>query len=126
MAFSDPQDLKNLTAPTISASTLVLPRTSSATDFGQYKSADGMTAFTISHQYGKRYRRSARYDIRATVPDPLVTGISTVQSMSVYLVVDVPPVGFSQTTQKGYVDNLCAWLTATSYNNTVKFLGGES
>jgi hypothetical protein len=101
MAFSDPQDLKNLTAPTISASTLVLPRTSSATDFGQYKSADGMTAFTISHQYGKRYRRSARYDIRATVPDPLVTGISTVQSMSVYLVVDVPPVGFSQTTQKG-------------------------
>ena len=126
MAFTDPQDLKNITASTVGASTLVLPRTSSSTDFGQFRSADGAKTFTISHQYGKRYRRVVRLDVKATVPDPLVTGVSTVQSMSVYTVVDIPPVGFSQADQKGYVDNLCAFLVGTAYGNTVKFLGGES
>lgn len=126
MSFSDPQDLKVVTSTVRGASSFTLPRTSSAADFGQFKSSDGYTSFTISHQYAKRYRRVARLDVKAIVADPLLVGVNSLQSMSVYLVVDSPQSGFTQAVQKQYVDNLCDWLTNNSYANTVKLLGGES
>jgi hypothetical protein len=46
-------------------------------------------------------------------------------NMFVYIVVDVPKVGFSIAEQKQLVDGLTAYLTASSGARTTQLLGGE-
>jgi hypothetical protein len=46
--------------------------------------------------------------------------------MSVYLVIDIPTVGYTNAEQKYQVDALTAWLTASSGANVTKVLGGEA
>jgi hypothetical protein len=58
--------------------------------------------------------------------DPLATGYNKEYSMSTYLVIDHPPVGFTNTELKYVVDALAAFLTASSGANVTKILGGES
>jgi hypothetical protein len=125
MSFPDPYARKT-TATLTTAAVDNIPRTSSAADFGQFKSSDGFLSFTLSHQYGKRTRRVARLDVKAILADPLLTGVNALQSMSVYTVVDVPSTGFTIAAQRGYVENLSTWLGESNYANTLKFLGGES
>lgn len=120
MAFADPQTV------TINAVANSLPRTSVRDSASIYASADGNTALTISHAYGKRNRRVARLDFRKTAPDPLYPAQNTPFNMSCYVVVDVPKVGFSVTEQKQIVDALTGYLTATSGAATTRLLGGES
>jgi hypothetical protein len=124
--FIDPHTAKDVTAMTTVSAPLVLPRTSASINYGQFSAPDGNAKFTVQHAYGKRVRRVARYDIRAIVADPLLTGVNAEQSMSVYLVVDVPRTGFTVAIQRGYVQYLTGWLGDSSFANTVKFLGGES
>lgn len=124
--FNDPALLKVVTASTIGTTAFTLPRTSASLNYGQFAANDGNTKFTIQHSYGKRVRRVVRLDIKAIVADPLLTGVNAEQSMSTYLVTDIPRTGFSVAAQKGYVDNLVSWLVDSSYANTLKFLGGES
>jgi hypothetical protein len=45
--------------------------------------------------------------------------------MSAYVVVDVPPTGFTVAEQKYIVDALTLWLTAASAIKTTQLLGGE-
>lgn len=125
MAFSDPQTLAKTTASTTGAVVFSTPRTGMSDGAAKYTTADGNLTLGISHQIGKRIRRVVRVDYKAIVADPLLTGVNAEQSMSVYLVVDVPKQGFTQTTQKDFVDHLTTWLITSNYANTVKFLGGE-
>jgi hypothetical protein len=46
--------------------------------------------------------------------------------MSVYVVVDVPPQGYTITEQKYVVDALVAYLTASSGAKVTQLLGGEN
>jgi hypothetical protein len=58
--------------------------------------------------------------------DPLNAAQNLNYSASMYIVVDVPPVGYSPAEMKQIWDGFLANLAATSGANTVKFLGGES
>lgn len=118
--FADPQSL------TINAVANPLPRTSSGVNTGVFTKDDGNVKLSASHQYGKRTRRQLRVDFRKVAADPLATGYNKEYSMSTYLVVDHPPVGFTNTEIKQIVDALTGFLTATSGSNVTKLLGGES
>lgn len=119
LAFSDPQTV------TI-GSAISLPRTGQGVSTGNFTASDGNTKLTVSHAYGKRNRRQVRVDAAKVAPDPLISSTNIKYSMSAYLVVDVPPTGYTVAEAKQVVDGLVAWLTATSGANVTKLLGGES
>jgi len=118
--FTDPQSV------TINSVATSLPKVSSGTNASEYKTADGLAKLAISSQYGKRVRRMVRLDSSKIAADPLSAGQSLPVSMSAYLVVDVPLVGYTNAEQKYIVDALSGWLTASSGANVTKVLGGEN
>lgn len=119
MAFADPQSV------TINAVAQTLPRTSTSPASSVYTKDDQNVRLTVSHQVGKRNRRTIRLDFRKLAADPFTGGVNNFYSMSTYIVVDVPPVGFTIAEQKQIVDALSAYLTASSGANVTKLLGGE-
>lgn len=118
--FSDPQTV------TINAVAQTLPRTGSGPTSGVFTKDDGTVKMSIAHAFGKRNRRTIRIDHRKVAADPLATGYNKEYSMSVYLVVDVPTVGYTNAEQKQIVDGLTAYLTATSGARVTQLLGGEN
>jgi len=120
MAFSDPQTL------VMGSDTFALPRTGSGDNSATFRWEDGTLVFKLSHNRGKRNRQVIRLDHSMIVPDPLITDINVLSSASVQLVVDSPLWGYDNATKKDAVHALCAWLTASSDANLIKFLGGES
>lgn len=120
MAFSDPQSI------TINAVAQSLPRVSSTGSSSKYTKDDGNVSLTISHASGKRNRRTIRVDHRKIAADPLLGSVNIEYSMSAYLVVDVPKLGYTVTEAKQIVDALSAYLTASSGANVTKLLGGEN
>ncbi len=121
MAFADPTAINNLAGTSQN-----LPRTASGDGVGKWKSSDGLYQFSVSHQYGKRNRHLVRYDYTAPVSDPLVPAQNIVASMSVYLVADVPPSGFTAVQEKALCDALIAYLTAGTGAKVTQLLGGEN
>lgn len=120
MAFTDPQTV------TISASPNTLARTSSGVNSGAFTKDDGNVKLSVSHQYGKRTRRTIRLDHSKIAPDPLVSSTNIKYSMSAYLVVDVPITGYTVAEAKAIIDGLTAYLTATSGARVTQLLGGEN
>jgi hypothetical protein len=120
MAFADPQSI------TVNAVAQSLPRVSVGQDRSSYSKDDGTYKLTLSHQYGKRIRRTARVDGQKTSADPLTPANSVLSSMSVYIVADVPKTGYSIVEQKQICDALVAYLSASSGANVTKLLGGEN
>lgn len=116
--FSDPQSV------TVNATPISLPRVSVGANTATYMAADGNLKMTISHSYGKRNRRTARLDFRAIAADPLLDGVSKEYTMSAYVVIDHPVVGFANGTVE---DNAQALLDTLSTPGVLtKILGGES
>lgn len=120
MAFEDPQIV------TVNAVDVTLPRTGQGENKGSFTSGDGSLKLTFSHAYNKRTRRSVRVDSTKVDSDPLVSGLNTQYSMSVYLVVDAPKVGYSIAEQSAVAGALLELLSADSGAALVKMLGGES
>lgn len=120
MAFADPQSV------TINAIAKTLPRTSSGTDSGVFTKDDGEVKLSVSHSYNKRTRRTLRIDHQKIATDTLDPTINTLYSMSVYIVCDVPKVGYTVAEQKQIVDGLTAYLTASSGARVTQLLGGEN
>lgn len=120
MAFADPQTV------TINAVANVLPRTSSDVRSGEFTKDDTLVRLRVSHQLGKRNRHLIRLDHAKVAADPFLSGVNTKYSMSVQLIVDVPPVGYTIAEQKQIVDALVAYLTATSGARVTQLLGGEN
>jgi hypothetical protein len=116
--FADPQSV------TVNSVARSLPRVSVGANTATYSAADGNTKLTISHAYGKRNRRTARLDFRAVAADPLLDGVSREYTMSAYVVIDHPVVGFNNTdvekNTKALLDTLAAAGVLT------KIIGGES
>jgi hypothetical protein len=116
--FADPQSV------TVDGVAKSLPRVGVGPSSSVYSTADGNLRYTISHQNGRRNRRTVRLDFRKIAADPLLDGVSREYSMSAYLVIDHPTVGFNTTevekNTKALVDELAeAGLLA-------KVIGGES
>lgn len=120
MAFADPQSI------TISGTAISLPRTSSGDNTGTFTKDDGNVKLSISHVNGKRNRRTIRLDHRKVAADPLNAAQNLNYSMSVYIVADIPPVGYTPSEAKAVLDGFLANLQAASAANEVKFFGGES
>lgn len=118
--FADPQSV------TINAVANSLPRTGQGVSEGNFTKDDGLVKLKISHLYGKRSRRLIRLDHRKVAADPLATGYNKEYTMSAWLVVDVPTVGYTIAEQKQIVDGLTAYLTASSGAKVTQLLGGES
>lgn len=114
--LADPQSV------TVNAVAQSLPAINREKLSSTYRKDDGSYTLIISHQEGKRNRRVVRLENRMISTDPL-TDANAEFSMSAYLVVDVPPVGYSLTEQEDIVQGLVDWLTSA---NIVKVLGGQS
>lgn len=79
-----------------------------------YSKTDGTLQMRVSHQTSKnRVRRMVRLDQTIIAADPL-TAVNGYQKAGVYLVVDEPVVGFTDTELDYLVDALVAWLTPTN------------
>lgn len=124
--FTDPQPVLTATTVATTATGVDLPRLSVSLNYAQYAQADGNLSLTIQHNYGKRVRRVIRLDARKIAADPLLAGVNVEQSMSTYLVVDLPRTGFTATNQLDYVKNLTAYLGDANFTRAARFLGGES
>lgn len=120
MSFSDPQSL------TINAVPNTLPRISSGPNSGAFSNADGTVRMSVSHAYGKRIRRTMRVDASKIGTDPVYPGQNVRSSMSVYIVVDTPVVGYTVTEAKQVVDALVAKLSASTGASVAQLLGGEN
>jgi hypothetical protein len=120
--FADPQTI------TISALPIVLPRVGSGVDVGTFRmeGPNSRYGLTYSHTYGKRIRHLARLDHSKIATDPLTPTNNAPYSMSTYLVVDVPTVGYDAASIKAPVDGFLAYLTASSGANITKMIAGES
>jgi len=105
-----------LTSPqtvTVDSVATALDRTQDDKTSSIYSSADGTVKLTVSHQESKaRTRRMARLDKTIIAADPL-TANNAYQKASVYVVIDQPSFGFTNTQLTGYANSLKAWLTDT-------------
>jgi len=120
VAFSDPQSV------TISGTATALPRVSSGENAGSFQSNDGTVRLSVSHQYGKRTRRTVRLEHSKIAPDPLISSANIRHSMTVYMVTDTPVTGYTVAEAKDIADALVGFLTASSGAATTKLLGGEN
>lgn len=108
MAFTDPQTV------TIDATPIELNRIKSDGFRSEYLSADEGLKMVISHQEVKgRTRRMIRLDQRVIASDPL-TSVSEYKSLGVYLVIDEPEYGFSDSVIDTVVQGLKAYLSSAN------------
>ena len=120
MAFADPQSV------TINAVAQSLPRTSSGVNAGVFTKDDGLVKLSVSHQYGKRTRRTIRLDHAKIAADPLISSTSVRYSLSAYLVVDMPITGYTVAEAKQIVDALTLYLTTSSGARATQLRCGEN
>ena len=120
MAFSDPQSV------TIDGTANSLPRTSSGENAGSFTAADGHLSLKVSHLLGKRFRRTIRIDHQKVASDPFNSSLNAKYSMSCYIVVDVPAVGYTIDEQAKIVAGLTKYLTDSSGARVTQLLGGEN
>jgi hypothetical protein len=120
MAFGDPQTI------TIAGTATDFNNISRGINTSSYATADGLDQLIISHQYGKRTRRTARLQDTKIASDPFTAGLNNQYSLSTYLVVDHPVIGYTPADMVPYVHALCSWLTATSDNVIKALFTGQS
>lgn len=105
--FADPQVI------TVASVAKSMPRIETGGLSSKYSTADENYKLSISHQRSnKRIRSMARVDQRAVVPDPL-TAVNDYESIGIYLVIDRPEVGFTDTQINDLVAGYKTWLTST-------------
>lgn len=116
--FTDPQSV------VINAVPVSLPRVSMQGRSGTYESADGALTLTISHANNKRARSVVRLDRKKVGADALNPATNKQYTSSVYLVVDYPFTGFTDTELSHDVKGITDLFDGAGF--TAKFLGQES
>lgn len=116
--FTDPQTV------TVSTVAQTLPRTSAGVNAGEFRKDDSTYQLQISHQYGKRTRRTVRLNHNKVAADPF-TADNVLYSMSAYLVIDIPKAGYTVSEAKAIADGLLKYLTDTGGSKVTQLLGGE-
>lgn len=108
MSLATPQTI------TINAVPKTCNRISDDATSSLYTSDDDTITFRVSHQASKsRIRRMVRLDQTKIAADPL-TAVNSYQKAGVYVVIDEPSFGFSDTELDYLVDALVGWLTAAN------------
>lgn len=115
--FSEPQTV------TVNAVPVELDRISFDPE-GVFNNSTTGHKLRVYHTSGKRNRDNIRLDIIKTAADPLLDGVSRQYSMSVYLIIDKPVVGFSSTEVEQNAQALVDW--ADIAGNLTKVVNGES
>ena len=118
--LSDPQSV------TLAGTAVSLPRTATSGTGATYKAPDSTLVLETIHNYGRRNRAMVRVRQVKIAADPLIATTNRRLSLSAWLVVDMPPEGFSIAEQVSLVKALSDWLSASTYANTTKLVGGES
>ncbi len=114
--LADPQSV------TINAVATSLPRVAMTPTQNTYTSADGLTSMTTRQNTSStRFRREVRLSQQKIAADP-ISAVNKQIGVSVYLVIDEPRAGFSDTEIGYLIDALKAWSSSANYN---KVLGGE-
>jgi hypothetical protein len=111
---------------TISGVANSLPRVSSGEDKSEYQTGDGLIEVVASHDYGKRIRRTVRINTKKIAADPFKPTENREESMSCYMVFDLPKVGYTNAEALAVFAGFNALLTASSNALVSKVLGGES
>jgi len=120
MAYADPQSV------TYNAVPISLPRVETGKNESKYTSSDGLVSLSASSTYGRRVRRVLRLDHAKVTSDPYIPAQNQKVSMSVYMVFDVPVVGYTLTEAMYGYSALKGQMTASSDLLITKLLGGES
>lgn len=120
MSFADPLSV------TIVGGAVSLPRVGAGLDSGKFSSADGLTKLSVSSSYGNRTRRLARLDLSKVAANPFDSTLNAKYSMSAYLVVDVPTVGYTLADEVTNTAGLLTFLTASTNAKLTQLLGGEN
>lgn len=89
-----------------------------------YRDSTGKIEIVVSHQEGKRNRRTLRLNTVAVTTDPFVPAENVEVSYSAYLVIDTPIAGFDNGDVETDVNGLMTWLAAST--NFAQILNGES
>lgn len=115
--FADPQSV------TVNAVAKSLPAISRDENASTYRMDTGDYELVISRTFGKRNRFVVRLNAKKIAADPLTASNNLEYRMSTYLVLDAPPVGYTNTELKDIALGLVGWLTSA---NVLKVLGGET
>jgi hypothetical protein len=115
--FADPQSV------TINSVAQSLPAIARDDSSSVYRKDDGNVELVISRTFGKRNRFSVRLNQRKIAADPLASANNVEYRQSAYVVLDVPPVGYTNVEAKDLALALAAWLTSA---NLLKVVGGET
>lgn len=120
MALADPQSV------TIGTVTSSLPRTSTGVNSSSYNKDDGTVSLTVSHTYGRKFRRVAQVASNKITVDPMISTQNVRVSARAYVVLEVPPTGFSAAEQKELLLSLATLLSASTGAFAGKLVGGEN
>lgn len=122
MAFTDPQKIK------IGATEFTLARVSTDGMKSVYSNEDSTVQLTISTQETakSRWRHTIRVDKTKITADAHDTTQNIDVSSSVYLVIDRPRAGFTNTEVEEETKGLVEFLSASTYSAVKKSLGRES
>jgi hypothetical protein len=118
--LADPQSV------TLTAGAVSLPRvTNIDANTTQFTSADGALTMSVRQTVSKdRFRREIRLAPNKIAADP-ISAVNKAVSASIYLVIDEPRYGFSDAELLDHVTGLVTWLSASTYANTTKVIGGQ-
>jgi hypothetical protein len=120
VAFTDPLSI------TISGTTSTLPRTFLRDDETTYSSSDGLIQVSAAHDSGRRNRHVLRVNHSKVSADPFKPAENVKNSMSHYMVFDLPPVGYTATEILAIYTGFKTLYTAGTDAIITKLLGGES
>jgi len=118
--LSDPQSV------TINSVATSLPKTQPGATSNVFTSADGLTTMTTKQNISaNRFRREARLSQAKVAADP-ISAVTKREGFSCYFVIDEPRNGVFTDAEIKYLSTaLVTWLSASSYANHDKLLGGE-
>lgn len=116
--YTEPQSVTVATVAT------PLPRVAMGDHTGSFEDTGKGLKLSIQHQLGARTRRTARIDFTKTAADPLLDGVSRQYTMSAYVVLNHPVVGFNAAEVEANAKALTDWLSVAG--NLTKLANGES
>lgn len=120
MALADPQTIK------ISGEEESLPRVNTGNYSSIYENDDGSVKLTLSTVSNRRKRHVYRVDVQKIIEDPYTSTTNVQVSMSTYIVIDRPLVGYSNTEALAVVAGLLEAASASESSDLKKLLGSES
>jgi len=117
--FSDPLSV------TVNAVATSFPRTKLGSESSEYTTADGNLKVTVKqNQTASRFRREIRLSQQKISADP-ISAVNSAKGASVYLVIDEPKTGFSDTELQVLLQALVGSTLGGWGTLQLKLLGGE-